>query len=50
LYHAFTINELKKIVGKAGFKIIDVGYTKRDNKKPNIFLIAQKSQLKTYHL
>jgi len=41
-YHAFTIKELRKIVKEVGFKIIDVGYTKRDNKKPNIFLIVQK--------
>jgi len=42
-YHAFTIKELRKLVKVAGFKIIDVGYTKRNGKKPNIFLIAQKS-------
>jgi ubiquinone/menaquinone biosynthesis C-methylase UbiE len=41
-YHAFTIKELRKIVKEAGFKIIDFGYTKRNGKKPNIFLIAQK--------
>ncbi len=42
-YHAFTIKELRKIVKEVGFKIIDVEYTKRNSKKPNIFLIAQKS-------
>jgi len=41
-YHAFTIKELKKLVKVIGFEIIDSGYTKRNNKKPNIFLIAQK--------
>ena len=41
-YHAFTIKELRKIVKEAGFKIIDFGYTKRNGKKHNIFLIAQK--------
>ena len=41
-YHAFTIKELRKIVKEAAFKIINIGYTKRNNKKPNIFLIAQK--------
>lgn len=41
-YHAFTIRELKKLIKEAGFKIINMGYTKRNSKKPNIFLIAQK--------
>ncbi len=41
-FHAFTINELKGLIKKAGFKIIDIGFTKRDKKQPNIFIIAQK--------
>lgn len=41
-YHAFTKKELKKLFQKAGFKVEEVKYLKRNKKKTNILLIATK--------
>ncbi len=42
-YHAFTRRELKKLFEKAGFKIEELKYLKRNNKKTNILVVAVKS-------
>jgi tRNA (uracil-5-)-methyltransferase TRM9 len=41
-YHAFTMNELKNLARKSFLKIEDIGYTIKNKKRPNIFLIAKK--------
>lgn len=41
--HAFSLKELVMLVRKAGFKLIDSGYTKDDlGKKRNIYIVASK--------
>ena len=46
-YHAFTRNELAKLVNATGFKIIKNGFTTYKNKnKNNILTVAQKQSLK----
>lgn len=42
-YHAFTKKELKKLFQKAGFKIEELKYLKRNNKKTNILIVATKT-------
>ena len=41
-YHAFTKKELKKLFQKAGFKIEELRYLKRNGKKTNILIVATK--------
>ncbi len=41
-YHAFNKKELKKLFEKAGFKIEELKYLKRNGKKTNILVIAKK--------
>lgn len=42
-YHFFTNRELYKLITKVGFKIIEKGIARNENKKrSNIYLIAQK--------
>jgi len=41
-YHCFRPGELEKIATEAGFKIIELKYLKRNNKKYNIYLRAKK--------
>lgn len=41
-YHAFTRKELKKLFQKAGFKIEELKYLRRNNKKTNILIVATK--------
>jgi len=41
-YHVFTRRELKKLFLKAGFKIEELRFLKRNNKKTNILIIARK--------
>lgn len=41
-YHAFTKNELKNLFEKAGFKIEELKYLKRNEKKTNILVVATK--------
>lgn len=41
-YRAFTMAELKKIVARAGFNIVDFGYFGGKNKKFNLYIVAQK--------
>lgn len=42
-YHAFTLSELRKLVNGSLLKLVDVGYTIRDKKRPNLFFIAKKN-------
>ena len=42
-YHAFTKRELKKLFEKAGFKVEELKYLKRNNKKTNILVVAKKT-------
>jgi len=41
-YHAFTKKELKKLFQKAGFKIEELKFLKRNGKKTNILIVATK--------
>ena len=41
-YHAFTKKELKKLFQKAGFKVGELRYLKRNKKKTNILVVAKK--------
>ncbi len=41
-YHAFTKRELKKLFQKAGFKVEELKYLKRNNKKTNILIVATR--------
>lgn len=41
-YHAFTKKELKKLFQKAGFKVEELRYLKRNRKKTNILITATK--------
>lgn len=41
-YHAFTKKELKKLFQKAGFRVEELRYLKRNKKKTNILIIATK--------
>lgn len=41
-YHAFTKKELKKLFQKAGFRVEELKYLKRNKKKTNILIIATK--------
>ena len=41
-YHAFTRRELKKLFQKAGFKVEELKYLKRNGKKTNILIVAVK--------
>ncbi len=41
-YHAFTKRELRKLFQKTGFKIEELKYLKRNNKKTNILIVATK--------
>lgn len=41
-YHAFTKPELKKLFEKAGFKVEELKYLKRNDKKTNILVVATK--------
>lgn len=45
-YHAFTLSELRKLVNGSLLKLVDLGYTIRDKKRPNLFFIAKKIDLK----
>ncbi|MEW6188587.1 MAG: class I SAM-dependent methyltransferase [Actinomycetota bacterium] len=40
--HAFTRRELQKLAEQVGFSIKEVGFTLRDGKKSNIYLVALK--------
>lgn len=41
-YHVFTKKELKKLFQKAGFKVEELKYLKRNKKKTNILVVATK--------
>lgn len=41
-YHAFTKKELKKLFVKAGFKVEELKYLKRNGKKTNILILGIK--------
>ena len=41
-YHAFTKKELKNLFEKTGFKIDELRFLKRNNKKTNILIVARK--------
>ena len=41
-YHAFTKKELKKLFQKAGFKVEELRYLKRNKKRTNILVVAKK--------
>jgi tRNA (uracil-5-)-methyltransferase TRM9 len=40
--HAFTLRELKKIIQKSNFHILQAGHTEREGYKPNIYVLARK--------
>ncbi len=42
--HAFTLKELVKTVEKGGLRIKKAGYTRRNKLRPNIFLVAVKTE------
>ncbi len=45
--HAFSLGELNQLVKKAGFEIKKSGYTRRNRIRPNLFVIAVKTDGKT---
>lgn len=41
-YHVFTKKELRRLFKKSGFKIEELRFLKRNNKKTNILIVAKK--------